>query len=265
MLADQNDKMRKELTPMDWKLFFFPWYLDPNYIERGEVIVTDEMHKYFDKLAMKYDIHLTREQKNFYVKKREMLREKVFEEFPSFLDECFQAVIEGSYYATEMDKVFQQNRIMKVPFDPQYRVDTWWDLGMDDMNVILLTQSVGPQIRFIDMYYNRGESLAHYVKWLEDRAKEKGYRYGTNWLPHDVAVKELGTGTSRQEVLWTLGMRNLRVGKKIGINEGIDRDQPRHDSSSHFADAVRLLGCEWREYIPEIEGAPQPQSVGFFG
>ena len=301
MQGDKNEKSNSELTPIDWKLFFFPWYLEPEYKLANVVVIPEEMQKYFEKLLTRFGIALTNEQKGWYVKKQETLKEKIYEEFPSTLDECFMARIDGAYYAAEMDKVFTQNRIMRLPFDPNYRVDTYWDLGMDDMFVILLVQSVGPQIRFVDVYYNRGESLAHYVKWLEERGKQMGYRYGTHFLPHDVAVKELGTGTSRQEVLWKLGMRNIRIGKKIGINEGIDKvrmlfsrfyfddektkkltdalfeyrkdfdpklgrfkDSPRHDQSSHFADPVRLLACEWREYLPEIEGVSQDQSVSFF-
>lgn len=301
MQAEQNEKTRRELTPLDWKLHFYPWWVDPEYQLSGDVVITTEMATYFARLADRWGVHLTREQKNWYVKKAETLKDKMFQEFPSTLDECFMASIEGAYFPNEMEKVFSQNRILKLPHDPTLRVDTWWDLGMDDFNVVLLTQTKGPQIRFIDMYYSRKEGLAHYVKWLEDRAKDRGYRYGTHFLPHDVAVKELGTGLSRQEVLFSLGMRNIRIGKKVGIQEGIDRmrmlfprfyfdeektkkltdslfeyrkdfdsklgvwrDQPRHDGSSHFADAVRLLACEWKEFIPEIEGLPQMAEQSFF-
>lgn len=301
MEAERIQKEGKELTTLDWQLFFFPWYLDPQYTLEGSVIITEERQTYFNRLREKTGVELTQGQKNWYVKQEATQKASMFQEYPSTLDECFMASMEGSYYAKEMDKVYSGNRISKIPIDLTLTVDTWWDLGMDDFNVILLTQSYGPQIRFVDMYWNRGEGLTHYVKWLDERAKEVGFRYGVHSLPHDVAVKELGTGVSRQETLWKLGMRNVRVGKKIGVNEGIDRvralfsrfyfdeertkkltdalreyrkdydpklgmfkDNPRHDQSSHFADPVRLLACEWREFVPEIEGTPQAQSVGFF-
>ena len=301
MEAERIQKEGKELTTLDWQLFFFPWYLDPQYTLEGSVIITEERQTYFNRLREKTGVELTQGQKNWYVKQEATQKASMFQEYPSTLDECFMASMEGSYYAKEMDKVYSGNRISKIPIDLTLTVDTWWDLGMDDFNVILLTQSYGPQIRFVDMYWNRGEGLTHYVKWLDERAKEVGFRYGVHSLPHDVAVKELGTGVSRQETLWKLGMRNVRVGKKIGVNEGIDRvralfsrfyfdeertkkltdalreyrkdydpklgmfkDNPRHDQSSHFADPVRLLACEWSEFVPEIEGTPQAQSVGFF-
>ena len=51
--------------------------------------------------------------------------------------------------------------------------------------------------RVIDFYEASGVGLDHYAKVL----KEKPYTYAQHILPHDVAVKELGTGKSRLEVL----------------------------------------------------------------
>lgn len=301
MQADKNEKMGTDLTPLDWKMFFFPWWLDPSYKMEGKVVITDEMSEYFQRLKDKHGVELSQEQKSWYVKKQATQGENMFEEYPSTLEECFQVSLEGAYYAKNMDKVYTDGRVCPQPHDPMYPVDTWWDLGMDDFNVILFTQTVGPQIRFIDMYYNRNENLAHYVKHLEERGKTMNYRYGMHTFPHDIAVRELGTGDTRLETLWKLGMRNTRTGKKISINAGIDRvrtmfpkfyfdekkcmklvdalaeyrkeydaklgvfkDKPRHDETSHFADPVRLLACEWREHFPENEDKNTATSQSFF-
>lgn len=306
MEAERAQKERRALTTLDWQLFFFPWFLDPAYTLEGDVVITDEKKTYFARLQDRAGVELTPGQKRWYVKQEATQRDSMYQEYPSTLDECFMVSLEGAYYAKEMDKVYSSNRILKIPIDIMTGVETWWDLGMDDFTVILLTQTYGPQIKFVDLYFNRGESLAHYVKWLDDRAKEGGFRYTAHHLPHDVAVKELGTGTSRQEVLWKLGMRNVIVGKKVGVNEGIDRvraifsrfyfdeertkrlfdalreyrkdfdgklgvfkDSPRHDESSHFADPVRLLACEYREVIPESAdgwgGTVVQKDQSFFG
>lgn len=303
MEAERAQKERRVLTALDWQLFFFPWYLDPLYSLEGDVTITDEKRAYFQRLSEKTGYTLSSGQQRWYVTQEKTQRDSMFQEYPSTLDECFMVSLEGAYYAKEMDKVYSSNRISKIPIDIMSTVDSWWDLGMDDFNVIVLTQSHGPQIRFVGLYWNRGEGLAHYVKWLDEWAKEKGVRFGQHHLPHDVKVKELGTGVSRQETLYKLGMRNVRVGLKLGINEGIDRvralfshfyfdeestkklydalreyrkdfdgkmgvfkDAPRHDESSHFADPVRLLACEWREHVPEIEGYnPQVKEQSFFG
>jgi hypothetical protein len=66
-------------------------------------------------------------------------------------------------------------------------------------------QAINQQLRMIDYYENSGEGLSHYVKLM----KEKPYVYGDYYLPHDVEVRELGTGKSRRDVLGDLGLRSI--------------------------------------------------------
>lgn len=302
----EAEKMRKEgqeLTKMDWKIFFFPWYIDPKYILEGTVLITKEEADYFKMLESKHGIKLTTEQQNWYVKKKAKMKDSMFAEFPSTLDEAFQTNVEGSYFAREMARVYLENRIKPLPIDPNVEVDSWWDLGMNDFNVILLTQTVGQQIRFVDMYWNHGYPLSHYYDWLKERKDVMGYRYGSHHLPHDVEVKELASGISRKTTLYNLGLRNIRVGTKVPVQEGIDkvrglfprfsfdevrcqklheslfnyrrewddkmsafRDKPRHDENSHFADPIRLLGELWRDKAPMLEGEYAKQNEqAFFG
>lgn len=302
MDAEKMRKEGRELTPMDWKIFFFPWWVDDKYQIEGNVLITKEEEDYFTTLRTKHGIELTTAQKNWYVKKKANMKDKMFAEFPSTLDEAFQANVEGAYYSREMSRVYLENRIKPLPVDPMVEVDTWWDLGMNDFNVILLTQTVGNQIRFIDMYWNHGYPLSHYYDWLKERKEIMGYRYGRHHLPHDIEVKELGSGVSRKTTLYNLGLRNMTVGTKIGVSDGIDKvrtlfprfvfdetrcqklheslfnyrrefddkmgafkDKPRHDENSHFADPVRLMGELWKERVPLMEGeSTQNMEQAFF-
>ena len=291
MDAERLRKEGKQLTPMDWKIFFFPWYIDPKYKLEGSVIISKEENDYFNMLETKHGIKLTTEQKNWYVKKKTKMKDKMFAEFPSTLDEAFQTNIEGAYFSREMARVYLENRIKPLPYDPMIEVETWWDLGMNDFNVVLLTQTVGQQIRFIDMYWNHGYPLSHYYNWLKERKEIMNYRFGSHHFPHDIEVKELSSGVSRKTTLYNLGLRNMKVGTKVGVSEGIDKvrtlfprfwfdeekcqklheslfnyrrefddkmgafkDKPRHDENSHFADPIRLLGELWRERVPLLEG-----------
>lgn len=303
MDAERMRKEGRELTPLDFKIFFFPWWIDPKYRLTGQVVITKEMQDYFLMLEQKHGIKLDTEQKNWYVKKQAKMKDKMFREFPSYLEECFQVSLEGAYYSREMHKVYMENRIKPLVHDPKFMVDTWWDLGMNDLTVILLTQTVNGRIRFIDMYWNNGMPLSHYYDWLKTRKDDMGYRYNTHNLPHDVEVKELQSGISRRQSLWDLGLRNIRVGTKVNIQDGIDRvrqlfsrfefdeekceklhsslfnyrrefddklgtfkDKPRHDENSHFADPVRLLGELWRDYTPLLEGESEVKTEqAFFG
>jgi len=189
--------------------------------------------------------------------------------------ECsFEAAIQGSYYGDEMRKAQDDGRIASVPYEPNLPVVTAWDLGIGDSTSIWFAQFYGSEKRLIDYYESSGVGLDHYVKMLNER----GYVYDQHILPHDVQVKELGTGKSRFETLQTLGIRNITIAPKLRVDDGIQsvrsflrttwideakcergiealrqyrrdwdekgktfRGRPMHDWTSHAADAARYL------------------------
>jgi hypothetical protein len=96
-------------------------------------------------------------------------------------------------------------------------VDTDWDLGVGDATDIWFSQSVrSGEVRVIDYYEASGEGLPHYRQVLSD----KGYTYGVHTAPHDIQVKELGSGRSRLETAQSLGIR-FGVAPNIPIEDGI--------------------------------------------
>jgi hypothetical protein len=133
--------------------------------------------------------------------------------------ECsFEAAVIGAYYAKQMKRADEAKRIGKVPWEPGLEVHTAWDLGIGDSTAIWFAQMHGKEVRVIDFYEASGVGLDHYAKVL----REKPYVYAEHILPHDVAVKELGTGKSRLEVLDGLGIRNVRVLPNLRIEDGIN-------------------------------------------
>ena len=109
-----------------------------------------------------------------------------------------EAAIKGAIYGTEMAAARTQGRICRVPFDPALPVDTDWDLGIGDAMSCWFSQSLrSGEVRLIDYYENSGQGIPHYAQMLRDRAEQKGYVYGKHWGPHDIAVRELGTGKTR--------------------------------------------------------------------
>ena len=194
--------------------------------------------------------------------------------------ECsFEAAIQGAYYAIEMKAATADNRVTNVPYDPAAAVVTAWDLGIGDSTSIWFAQFVGQEIRLIDYYENSGVGLDVYAKALS----EKGYHYEQHILPHDVQVKELGTGKSRLETLDALGVRNVSIAPRLNVDDGIQaarsmlsrcwfdenkcsrgvealrqyrrefdeklkswRGRPLHDWTSHPADAFRYLAVGYR-------------------
>jgi hypothetical protein len=139
--------------------------------------------------------------------------------------ECsFEASVKGAIYARELEDARRAGRITDVPADPLLPVDTDWDLGIGDAMAIWCSQTVkgSGQVRLIDYYEASGEGFPHYLQVL----REKRYTYGTHWAPHDIAVRELGSGKSRLEVAAALGLRfsvtpRVSSGTAQELEEGI--------------------------------------------
>ena len=201
--------------------------------------------------------------------------------------ECsFEAAILGAYYGQEMKEASVAGRISRVPYEPNLKVITAWDLGIGDSTAIWFAQFQGSEKRIIDYYEASGVGLDHYVRMLKD----KPYIYGEHILPHDVEVKELGTGKSRKETLGALGLTDITVAPKLPVDDGIQaarsflatcwfdedkcergiealrqyrrdfdekgrtfRSRPLHDWTSHAADAFRYLATGYRPAAPRRE------------
>ncbi len=132
--------------------------------------------------------------------------------------ECsFQAATLGAYYGADLARAEAEGRIGAVPYRPEHPVVTAWDLGIGDSTAIWFAQLVGKAIHLIDYVENAGVGL----EWYAARLKERPYRYEPALLPHDAAVKELGTGRSRFETLASLGVRS-RVLPRQSLEDGIN-------------------------------------------
>ena len=185
----------------------------------------------------------------------------------------FDSPIVGSYYGELMKDLTDKNHIRELPSDSATAKMCAWDLGMSDSTSIWVAETIGGEVRLMDYYENNGQSLSHYIEWLD----EKGYRDYTQILPHDVMVKELQTGKSRFEFLSDAGLQ-IDVAPKSSVEDGIQavrrmmpncwfnkdttrqgveclrnyrrvfneklnvfQEKPLHDWSSHCADAFRYL------------------------
>ena len=134
-----------------------------------------------------------------------------------------EAAIKGAFYLDQMTAAKREGRITRVPYDAAIPVDTDWDLGMDDLLVIWFSQSTrSGEVRLIDYYETADKGIPQVASEL----REKPYAYGTHWAPHDIAVRELGTGKSRLEVAREHGIKfqitpRLHGEKGFEVSEGI--------------------------------------------
>lgn len=202
--------------------------------------------------------------------------------------ECsFDAAIQGAYWGKELATAEAAGRMTAVDATGG-PVQTVWDLGIGDSTAIWFWQAVGPEIRVLDFYENHGMGLEHYAGVIAS----KPWPRGDDWVPHDARVRELGTGRTRIETMRGLGLKpRLVPDHKLedGINavrvtiprmwfntpatrDGVEglkqyradydekarafKDRPRHDWTSHRADAMRYLAMAYRELVPKP--VPEP-------
>ena len=201
--------------------------------------------------------------------KNEMGEDKYRQEF-----ECsFDAAVEGSYYGQILNELEDKKHMQEIPREELSRTFTAWDLGMGDSTSIWVAQLVGTEVRLLDYYENHGVGLDHYVKWIKDN----DYLKAEHILPHDVRVRELGTGKSRMEMLEESGLE-VKIAPRMGLDDGIQAvrrllprcwfnvpkvqtglnclrnyrrdydekrkifyERPLHDWSSHGSDSFRYL------------------------
>jgi phage terminase large subunit len=136
----------------------------------------------------------------------------------------FEAANPGAYYGKQMQQAYKDGRVGRVPVEPGVPCETWWDLGMDDSMSIWVTQTVVREIRCVHYYENSGEGLAHYAKYLHDWAQPREARFLRHGMPHDIEVRELGTGKSRKEVCERqLGLKPITVAPQLDLEDGIEQ------------------------------------------
>lgn len=128
----------------------------------------------------------------------------------------FDAALVGSYYGRWMAAAEQQGRIGHYP--PRGgEVWTAWDLGMSDSTAIWFFERAPDGWIVIDYLEANGQALA----WYAEQLKAKGYAYAGHILPHDAAVRELGTGRSRKEMLEAEGLRGITLAPALRVPDGI--------------------------------------------
>lgn len=152
--------------------------------------------------------------------------------------------VEGAYYRKQMSQAVT----IKGLYDSLLPVYTFCDLGIADSFSIGYFQVYNNEWRVIDYDEFEGESLGSAI----NRMSAKGYVYEEHWAPHDIEVRELGTGKSRKEIAATLGVR-YQVCKKLGVSEGINALRMRFNTLYFDEDKTQLLMSRLRKYTKEFD------------
>lgn len=258
-------------TALDWRLFFSPWFSDPAYRLSDEdtavVTISDAKKKYFDGLQAKLLITIDANQRAWYVKKEETQKRKMKQEYPSTPYEAFEQAVEGAVFGHEMTSLREAGRITYVPIDLNYRVNTFWDLGVNDATAIWFHQRIGLQNRWFRYVEGSGRDLRHWwVTVCEAMRIELGFQWGRHHLPHDADAEILGENiTTKHRVLDKLGMQNITVVPRVAEKSvAIELVRQKLPSDNWFdrdgcADGIRCLDAyqfEWNEKLGQWSSLP---------
>jgi len=270
-VGDQNPRIWNEIVRpalsdrLGWACFIGTPKGNNHFAELAERAKNEDGWKFLQFKASETGVLPESELKAAY---REIGEELYNQEF-----ECnFNSAVQGSYFGKLINDLERDHHITDFPRDDLCRSFTAWDLGMGDSTAIWVAQVVGKEIRLLDCVENHGQALDWYVNWLRDN-KYEGF---THILPHDVQVRELGTGKSRREVLEEAGL-TITIAPRLSVADGIQAvrrllprcwfhprtkqgldalrnyrrehdekraifyEKPLHDWSSHFADGFRYL------------------------
>lgn len=292
--GDMRNGIRKEMNRLDWKLFFFAWWSDPKKRLEADIVVPAALSEYLDRVEASIPARkdgsrrtLDAAQRAWYTQKKLILGDDMASENPSTFEEAFEKDTKGAFFGSEMAWLVKEGRITKVDLDPNVKVDTWWDLGMNDINAIWFTQRVGLRLHVVDYFESHSEGFKFYRKVFDN----KGYNFGTHNAPHDISVREWGNDAkTRFQSAKECGINFERVpktdDKMDSINaarrimaicwfdagrcdEGLNRlrnyrrewderlltfkNRPRHDINSNGADAFQTLACGF-ELVPRDYG-----------
>jgi hypothetical protein len=211
--------------------------------------------------------------------------------------ECdFESAILGAFYGKEMRQLTDAGRITNVEHDQLFPVHTAWDLGYSDDTSIWWYQVVHGEIRVLDYHSSNGQPIAYYTGQIQQRERERNYVYGTHWLPHDARAKTLASGGKSiiEQLSVKIPLEKMKIVPSLSLQDGIQasrlalmrswfdkkcddgieclrqyqrefdedkkvfRDKPRHDWTSHGADAFRMLSIAWRE---EEKALPKDEPI----
>ncbi len=155
---------------------------------------------------------------------------------------------EGSYYRNQILKCDSDGRIISDLYEPTLPVYTWCDLGIADSFSIGYFQVSANSWRCIDYDEFEGESLIEAI----NRMRSKGYGYAEHYAPHDINVRELGSGKSRLEIARGYGV-NYEIAPKLDIADGINAVRIRFSSLYFDKEKTKDLRSKLMKYHKEFD------------
>lgn len=193
----------------------------------------------------------------------------------------------GSYYGKYIQQARDDDRVTNLNIRMDLVCHTAWDIGIGDSTCIWIFQALkNGNLNFLHYYENNGESLDHYLRYLDAWKEKNKVIWGTHYVPHDMQNREFTSGVDRLTSARELGYQMQVVPRKpvaegiqavrslldhcsfdkTNCKRGIDcldfyrkkwnetlkvyYDEPLHDQWSHGADAFRMAAIGIKAYSP---------------
>jgi len=289
LVVDAQQVPEDKRTEADWSLCFGAWHEDAaNTLAGFPDRVTRETNDYLDEIGKLTGKVFTPGQRLWYqvvaVDGQGIFR---FREYPSTVEECFNAPIDGAIYGDLMARARAEGRIVPYEWDRAYPVWCSWDIGYADTTDIWWWQLKLNRMDIVKHVTLKRHSAAMAANVL----REAGIPVAGHLLPHDADSRTAASGSSYREELERAGLNNLKIVSRtpdiwIGINSvrdmlprctfnlkgcGVSEDKgkdgisaleayhekdgkPVHDWSSHPADGLRTAVEGIREGLVSDKG-----------
>lgn len=283
--AEKLKLINNELSQLDYKFFFFPWWLDQTYTLKVPAYFefSQESIKYFNSLIA-LGIKLTDDQKYWYVKKLEEQGSEMKKEYPATSKEAFESASEDKYYKELLLQSEANHRISQFDFDPASDVILFLDIGRKDDTAVGFFQFIGKEIHVINYLEINDVHVSVTINEIKLLADKNRYRINKIVLPHDARQTRAESEKNiYQYFVDAFGIKVVDVEKLLEIELGINEVKkifsrlffirsltevlrehlskyskkwneslgryvgPKHDEHSHAADMIRYMAVYYQE------------------
>ncbi len=167
--------------PKSWRVMFFPWYNEPTYRQsHGQI---DAVSAEYFRECQKRGVILDEQQKLWYAEKRRTATgaKSMREEYPTFVEECWQNIPEGSIYGQEIEQAKQEFRVVPFLCPRDYPVHTFSDIGAPINTVSWAAQITPFEVRIVDCLFDVEMTHEQRAAWW----RTLPYDFGNHYWPHD--------------------------------------------------------------------------------
>ena len=215
-----------DLSELDWRMHFFSWLGHPSYRLHKRAPTKQATLDYFNKIKQSHGRWIEEkfgwvggevpaDRQAWWEKKRTDLRDLIWQQFPTVIDECDMAAVIGQIYP-EMAQVRNERRVLAFNPEPHLPFFVSADLGSSKNTALWLHQPAGKNHNVIDCAF--GETADPLkplgAAWVANKFRQWEETYGfiaQLVVPHDAHTTDKGGGLTYVETLVKCGVPRQKI------------------------------------------------------